>query len=75
MNSLVIRSQFADGDRDPLRIAELRVDADPVPPRPAAEQHHLVDTWRDCNAHPARTTGTDTEKGKKHDKNNETTGL
>lgn len=60
----VVGSQFSDSDWYPVSIVELRVDADPLPPRPAAEQHHLVDTWRDCNRHPARTLSADKEKKK-----------
>lgn len=65
VNLLVIWSQFADGDGHPVSIVELRVDADPLSPRAAAEQHHLADTWRNCNCHPARTFSTDAEKNPK----------
>lgn len=62
VNLLVIRSQFPDGDGEPLSIVELRVDADPLPPRPAAEQHHLADTRGNCNRHLTRPVSTDTDK-------------
>lgn len=61
-NILVIWSQLSDGDWHPLSIVQLRVDADPLPPRTTAEQHHLPDTWRNGNGHPASTFSTDTEK-------------
>lgn len=55
VNALVVWSQFSDSDRYPVSIIELRVDADPLPPRTTAEQHHLLDTWWNCNRH---STGT-----------------
>lgn len=51
---LVIRGQFPDSDGEAVSVVELRVDADTLPPRPAAEQHHLADIWWNCNTHPAR---------------------
>lgn len=62
---LVIWSQFSDSDGDPVSIVELRVDADPLPPRPAAEQHHLADTRGDCNRHSAGPVSTETRRGNK----------
>lgn len=63
---LVIRSQFSNSDGEPVCIIELCIDADPVPPRPAAEQHHLVDRGGDCNRGPARSIRT--KKKKRGDK-------
>lgn len=63
---LVVRSQFSYSDGDPISIIQLNVDADPLLPRAAAEQHHLPDRWRNCNKHAARPVRT--ENKEKHPK-------
>lgn len=68
-NLLIIRSQFSNSDGHPIRIAELCVDADPLPPPAAAKQHHLADAWWNCNTDPSRAFSADTAKQTKKQAN------
>lgn len=57
LDILVIWSQFANRDRHPRSVIQLRVDADIVSPLAAAEQYHLPDARGNSNRHPANTSG------------------
>lgn len=59
LDILVIRSQLSNSDGHPRSVIQLRVDADSVPPRAAAEQHHLPDARGNSNGYPANTSGAD----------------
>lgn len=68
VNPLVKRGELSNSDRHPVNITEFSINADSLPPRSTAKQHHLADTGGNSNSHSTRTFSTEIVKSDRENK-------